>query len=93
MVVIVSELVARTEEQYTLILTELSIAIDETRGLFRNIAVGSAEEVLFPFEPIKEFFSEIKELGFGEHFSPTKSFPGSESDHRQVERCPELHSQ
>ena len=43
----------------------LSAAIEEIRGVFKNIGETDAEVGLYPFEPIKDIFGLISDLGYG----------------------------
>jgi hypothetical protein len=54
-----------TQEQFGKILTDLSIATDELRGVYKNIGESSKNVGLYPYEPIKDIHKVISRLGFG----------------------------
>jgi hypothetical protein len=60
------ELQSPTEEEYRAVLTKLSVAIDEVRGVFRNLPDPSADRGLYPFEPVKNIYLLVEDLGFGQ---------------------------
>jgi len=62
-----------TEDQFSSVLTNLSIAIDEVRGVFKNLSETDGYGGLYPFEPIKDIFGLIEELGYGADFNPSNA--------------------
>jgi len=54
-----------TQEKFGKILTDLSIATDELRGVYKNIGESSKNVGLYPYEPIKDIHKVISRLGFG----------------------------
>ncbi len=44
----------------------LSVVIDQCRGVFRNIPTQAGHGGWFPFEPIRQIYWEIRNLGYGE---------------------------
>lgn len=54
-----------TQEQQRQVLAKLSIAIEEVRGVFKNIPAGGSRDGWYPFEPVKQIHHEIRDLGFG----------------------------
>lgn len=54
-----------SEEQYRTVLTKLSVAIDEVRGVFCNLPDTNTKSGLYPFEPIKNIYILVEGLGFG----------------------------
>jgi hypothetical protein len=62
-----------TQEQYRTALTKLSIAIDEVRGVFCNLRETDTNIGLYPFEPIKDIYSLIEDLGFGDSYKSCDS--------------------
>ncbi len=54
------------EELYVRTLERLSVVVDECRGVFRNIPAREDAVGWFPFEPIRQIFWEIRDLGYGE---------------------------
>lgn len=59
------ELKSPTETQHAEVLTKLSIAIEEVRGVFKNVPVVGRPDGWYPFEPIKQIHQEIRQLGTG----------------------------
>lgn len=58
-----------TKEQYAEILKQLSISIDEIRGVFENICVTDDDVGLYPFEPLKDVWREIAKMAPGSSLS------------------------
>jgi hypothetical protein len=54
------------EEKYVQALEALSVVIDQYRGVFRNIPTRQGHGGWFPFEPIRQIYWEIRDLGYGE---------------------------
>jgi hypothetical protein len=54
---------SRELQQQTL--ARLSVAIEEVRGVFRNVPAPGAPEGWYPFEPVKQIYQEIRDLGSG----------------------------
>lgn len=46
------------------VLLKLSSVIDEVRGLFCNLEESGGEGGLYPFEPLKDIYGQLKELGY-----------------------------
>jgi hypothetical protein len=55
-----------TFEEYTKTLSRLSMVIEEARGVFLNIKATKGNVGFFPFEPIKEIYDDIENLGFAD---------------------------
>ena len=55
-----------TREEYAEVLTTLGIAIDELRGVYKNIGEGPGKIGYYPYEPLKEIFQAVSELGYGD---------------------------
>jgi hypothetical protein len=55
-----------TQEEYADVLAALGVAIDELRGVYKNIGEGPGQVGYYPYEPLKEIFSAASELGFGD---------------------------
>ncbi|MBN1805248.1 MAG: hypothetical protein JW837_08365 [Sedimentisphaerales bacterium] len=53
-----------TEEQYMDVLRSISISIDEVRGVFTNLNECDSKVGLYPFEPIKDIYGLIQDLGY-----------------------------
>ena len=51
-----------TPEQYSEILKQISISIDEIRGVFENLYVTADDVGLYPFEPLKDVWREIARI-------------------------------
>ena len=60
-----TELESPTEEHYAATLRRLSAGIEEVRGVFKNIPVEGKPDGYFPFEPVRQIYFEIQDLGFG----------------------------
>lgn len=54
------------QEKYVQTLEGLSLVIDQYRGVFRNIPTRYGHGGWFPFEPIRQIYWEIRDLGYGE---------------------------
>ncbi len=52
-----------TKEEYINTLKVLSVAIDEVRGVFKNLGESDKTIGLYPFEPIKDIYGLTKDLG------------------------------
>jgi hypothetical protein len=59
-------------EQYSKVLMELSVAIDEARGIFENLPVRGHPAGWYPFEPIKEIHQDLRTLGYAESATAEK---------------------
>lgn len=46
-------------------LGKLSVAIEEVRGVFRNVPAAGSPDGWYPFEPVKQIYQEIRDLGSG----------------------------
>lgn len=55
------------------LLAKLSIAIDEVRGVFCNLNETDTSRNLYPFEPIKDIYGLIEDLGFGSTYKSSES--------------------
>lgn len=55
-----------TEQQYLATLQKLSATIEEVRGVFKNIPTSASADGWYPFEPVKQIYKQIKDLGFGD---------------------------
>jgi hypothetical protein len=54
------------QDQYLDTLRKLSAAIEEVRGVFKNVPVEHAPKGWYPFEPVKQIYQTIYDLGYGE---------------------------
>ena len=54
-----------TYEQWSRVLIDLGVAIDEARGVFNNLPVPGKPEGWYPFEPIKEIYRDIQFVRYG----------------------------
>jgi hypothetical protein len=59
-------------EQYSKILNDLSVVIDEARGIFENLPVRGKPNGWYPFEPIREICQDLRSLGYGESATAEK---------------------
>ena len=55
-----------TQGEHAHVLMELAIAVDEVRGVYKNIGERADQVGLYPYEPIKEIYNAVEELGHGE---------------------------
>lgn len=55
-----------TQQEYADVITALSIAIDEVRGVYKNIGEAPDRIGVYPYEPIKEIYKAVRALGYGE---------------------------
>lgn len=55
-----------SQEQYSTVIVDLRIVIDELRGVYKNVNEKSQNIGLYPYEPIKTIHEVICDLGFGE---------------------------
>jgi hypothetical protein len=55
-----------TERQYTDVLTQLAIAIDEVRGAYLNVGETESTVGLYPYEPIKTIYQLVHDLGYAQ---------------------------
>lgn len=54
-----------TERQHATVMAELAVAIDEVRGVYRNVGERPGDVGLYPYEPLKHIYQIINELGYG----------------------------
>ena len=54
---------SRAEQQA--VLMKLGIAIEEVRAVFKNVPKAGDDDGLYPFEPVKRIYQEIRALGHG----------------------------
>ena len=64
---------APTQADFTVVMENLSVAIDLTRGVFSNIGKNGSRG-LFPYENLKDIHRIISWLGFGGGFCKAKSY-------------------
>lgn len=62
-----------TQEQYAKALSRLSCAIEEVRGVFKNLGENRNSIGLYPFEALKEIRREVMNLGFGGGFAADRA--------------------
>jgi hypothetical protein len=55
-----------TQGEHARALMELAIAVDEVRGVYKNIGERADQVGVYPYEPIKEIYNAVAELGHGE---------------------------
>lgn len=58
-----------TCEQFCATLSCLSASIEEIRGVFKNIEETEEDIGLYPFEPIKDIFGLINDMGYKKQLS------------------------
>lgn len=54
-----------TAREHAEVMAHLGIAIDEVRGVYRNVGEQPGHVGLYPYEPIKEIYRLINDLGYG----------------------------
>ena len=54
-----------SQENFDKVITDLSIVVDEVRGVYKNIGEGPKTSGFYPYEPIKDIYDAVFELGFG----------------------------
>lgn len=59
-----------SQAQYYETLEKLSVAIEEVRGVFKNVPAPDEPDGWYPFEPIKQIRKQIFDLGYGEQATP-----------------------
>jgi hypothetical protein len=64
-------LTAPTQENYGAAITAVSAAVDEVRGIFKNIKEGPIAIGLYPFESLKDIKRALDDLGFGPSVTPS----------------------
>lgn len=64
--VVYTHVPAPSQELYTETLRKLGIVVEEVRGVFKNIPRKGYPNGWYPFEPIKQIYNEIRELGYGD---------------------------
>lgn len=57
---------ALTQEKYTHVYGAISIAIDEMRGVYRNVGETPERLGLYPYEPLHDMLRALTQLGYGE---------------------------
>jgi hypothetical protein len=62
-----------TQREFGEVLKNLSCAIDEIRGLYRNIHEKPGERGYYPFESLKTIHAEISALGFTPNFTEERA--------------------
>jgi len=55
-----------TQEKYARAFGAISIAIDETRGVYRNVGETGTELGRYPYEPLQDMLRALTQLGYGE---------------------------
>lgn len=54
-----------SEKDHRQVIEALAIALDEVRGLFRNLPVEGTPRGWYPFEPIRDMLHVVEDLGWG----------------------------
>ncbi len=54
-----------TAREHAEVMSHLGVAIDEVRGVYRNVGEAAGHIGLYPYEPIKEIYRLINDLGYG----------------------------
>jgi hypothetical protein len=61
-----TDLDAPTKAEYQAVLMKLGVAIEEVRAVFKNVPKAGDADGLYPFEPVKRIYQEIRALGHGD---------------------------
>jgi hypothetical protein len=54
-----------TQRQHAEVMTQLAVAIDEVRGVYRNVRERDGNPGQYPYEPIKHIYVLVHDLGYG----------------------------
>jgi hypothetical protein len=54
-----------TQRQHAEVMTQLAVAIDEVRGVYRNVGEGNNRVGQYPYEPVKHIYVLLHDLGYG----------------------------
>jgi hypothetical protein len=54
-----------TQRQHAEVMTQLAVAIDEVRGVYRNVHEHDGNPGQYPYEPIKHIYVLVHDLGYG----------------------------
>lgn len=63
---------APTKQEFSDAITELSLAIDQMRGVYRNVGESNAAIGLFPFEPLHDMRRTMEELKWKDPAEPRR---------------------
>lgn len=63
----------RDQKYYSDTLYKISVVIDEIRGIYKNIKDHNKDEGYYPFEPIKEMYTLITDLGCENEYDEAKA--------------------
>jgi hypothetical protein len=63
-----THLASPTQAEFSSALVKVSVAIDEIRGVFRNLGESESKIGLYPYEPIKDIYVLLTSLGYGPAF-------------------------
>jgi hypothetical protein len=64
---------SRDQTLYSNTLLKLSIVIDEIRGVYKNIKDKGEDAGYYPFEPIKEIYTLITDMGYDNEYNEQKA--------------------
>lgn len=64
--VVYTHVPAPSQTLYIETLKELGVVVEEVRGVFKNLPRRGDPVGWYPFEPVKQIYSEIETLGYGE---------------------------
>jgi hypothetical protein len=60
-----TDLDAPSKAEHQAVLLKLGVAIEEVRAVFKNVPKAGDDDGLYPFEPVKRIYQEIRALGYG----------------------------
>ncbi len=60
-----TSLLEPSEKEQRQVIEGLAIALDEVRGLFRNLPVQGSRRGWYPFEPLRDMLHIVEDLGWG----------------------------
>ena len=61
-----TEMSSPSQAEHLVVLSSLRAAIEEVRGVFKNVPANSPPEGWYPFEPIKQVYNLVHDLGYGQ---------------------------
>lgn len=70
-----------TEDQFRLILLDLSKSIDEVRSVYKNLGESKTNVGFYPFESLKIIYTTIENLGYGKLEEEKANATREELDH------------
>ncbi len=85
--IIYTELPSPTREEHVETLRKLSAVIEEVRGIYKNIPAKGAPDGWYPFEPVKQIYNELKQLGYGDQASTERQKATRDRIYKMWRKC------